>query len=208
MAKDEASNAGSRPLFSAPSEARTKTSDVLLSLADRALEPDLSLRTLTERLGDRTFGMLLILVAILSAVPVVSMLAGALVAVLGLQMAAGMKRAWLPGIILDRQLPGKTVRAALLAFEPKVRAAERYVRPRWRFTEAPIVDRLNGLVIALLGGVIALPIPLTNVGPAFVVVFMGVGLMERDGLVQLSSVILAVVASGAIYYFVLAGIVR
>ena len=175
----------------------------MLSLANRAQEPNLTLRTLTERLGDRTFGMLLVLVAILSAVPVVSMIAGALVALLGLQMAAGMTRAWLPRSILDRQLPGETVRVALLAFEPKVRAAERLVRPRWQFTEAPIVDRINGLIIALLGIIIALPIPLTNIGPAFVVIFMGIGLMERDGLVQLSAVVLALAATAAIYQFVL-----
>lgn len=179
---------------------------MLLWLADRAEEPDLSLRTLTERLGDRTFGMQLVLVAVISTLPFISVIAGALVLVLGLQMTAGMTRAWLPKIILDRQLPGETVRAALIAFEPRVRAAEKYVRPRWQFTEAPIVDRLNGLVITLLGVIIALPIPFANLGPAFIVIFMGIGLMERDGLVQLSSVVLAIAAMGAVYHFVLAGL--
>ena len=203
MLNERESEQNSRRLFSVPAEPRTRTSDVLLSLANQAKEPDLSLRTLIERLGDRTFGMLLVLLPILSAVPVVSIIAGALVAMLGLQMAAGMTRAWLPQAILDRPLPGETVRVALLAFEPKVRAAERIVRPRWHFTEAPIVDRINGLVITLLGIIIALPIPLANVVPAFVVIFMGIGLMERDGLVQLSAVVLALAATAAIYQFVL-----
>lgn len=149
--------------------------------------------------------MLLVLAAALSAVSVISMLAGALVAVLGVQMAAGMTRAWLPKSILDRQLRGETVRAALLAFVPKVRAMENFVRPRWQFSEAPIVDRVNGVVITLLGVIIALPIPLTNIGPAFVVIFMGVGLMERDGLIQLSAVALAILAVWVVYHFALMG---
>ncbi len=151
--------------------------------------------------------MLLVLVAILSAVPVVSLLSGALVAILGAQMAAGRTRAWLPRAVLDRELPGETVRAALLAFEPRVRAAEKWVRPRWKFSEAPIIDRLNGLVIVLLGMLIALPFPFTNLGPAFVVIFMGIGLMERDGLVQVSAVVMALAVISAIYHFILVGIV-
>lgn len=172
------------PLFTVPPEPRARTSDVILALAERAKLPDVTIRTLSERLGDRTFGMLLVLVAIFNVVPFVSALAGLLVVSLGLQMSFGMRRAWLPRWVLDHQLPAEKVRAALLVFEPKVRAIERYVRPRWQFTEAPIVDRMNGLVIALLGVIIALPVPFANMVPAIVVIVMGLGLMERDGVVQ------------------------
>lgn len=148
--------------------------------------------------------MLLVLVAIFNIIPFVSLIAGFLITILGLQMAAGMARAWLPGSILYRPLPADRVRSALLAFAPKVRAIERYVRPRWQFTEAPIVDRLNGIVIALLGIVISIPIPFTNLGPAFVVILMGLGLMERDGLVQLSAACMGLLAMAVVYYLVFA----
>jgi len=178
---------GPATLFAVPEAARSRTSDVLLALIERARQPDVTLRTLTDRLGDRTFGMLLILVAMFNLIPFISLFAGLLITVLGVQMALGMRRARLPKSILDRQLPPERVRQALAVFEPRVRAMERFVRPRWRFTEAPIVDRCNGLVIALLGLVVAIPFPFTNLGPALVVVIMGLGLMERDGLVQLGA---------------------
>lgn len=172
-------------LFEVPSQPRTRTSDVLLALAERSSQSKgVTLRNLTERLGDRTFGMLLVLFSIFNIIPFVSLFAGLFVVSLGLQMAVGMSQAWLPAFILDRTLPADRVRTAILAFEPKVRAIERYVRPRWKFSEAPIFDRINGLIIALLGMIIMIPLPLTNLGPALVVVVMGLGVMERDGLLQ------------------------
>lgn len=171
-------------LFTVPEEVRTRTSDVMLSLIDRAQQGDVTLRNLTERLGDRTFGMLLVLMAVFNLIPFVSMVAGIFVSLLGMQMAIGLKGAGLPKAILDRQLSPVHVIMALEKFEPKVRAIEKYIRPRWHFTEAPIIDRINGLVIMILGMIITLPIPFTNLFPALVVVLMGVGLLERDGLVQ------------------------
>ncbi|MDX1450968.1 MAG: exopolysaccharide biosynthesis protein [Oleiphilaceae bacterium] len=194
-------HAAQTPLFAVPAAKRSRTSDVLLELAEQCLQPTLTLRSMTERLGDRTFGMLLVLLAIFNIVPFVSLVAGLLIVSLGLQMAFGLRRVWLPKAIMDRALPQSSVRKALLAFEPRVRKIERYVRPRWHFTEAPIVDRINGFVIALLGAVITLPLPLTNLGPALVVVLMGLGLLERDGLVQLGAALLGIGAMLAVYVF-------
>lgn len=187
---------GRRPsqLLHVPDQPRSRTSDVLFSLADRAFSVDVSLRDLTERLGDRTFGMLLMLVAIFSIVPLVSLIAGLLVASLGVQMALGMRHPWIPERILDRRLPASHVRNALLTFAPRVRSMERFIRPRWQFSEAPIVDRINGIVITLLGCIIMLPLPFTNLPPAFIVIVMGVGLMERDGLIQASAALIGVIA--------------
>ncbi len=192
-----------QPLFEIPSEPRTRTSDVLLALAERSKESEITLRILSERFGDRTFGMLLVLFSIFNVIPFVSLFAGLFVVSLGLQMAAGMSRAWLPAAILDRRLPAERVRAALLAFEPKVRAIERYVRPRWRFSEAPIFDRINGLIIAFLGIIIMIPLPLTNLGPAFLVVFMGLGLLERDGLLQIIAACISLIMMTLITYLIL-----
>lgn len=196
---------GSPTLFTVPVEPRKRTSDVLLTLIESINPSSVTLRNLTERLGDRTFGMLLVLAAIFSAIPFVSLIGGLLIAILGLQMTIGLTNTWLPKSILDWQLPPDKVRKALSTFEPKVRSIERYVRPRWQFTEAPIVDRINGVIIAVLGMIITLPIPLTNLAPAFVVVFLGLGLMERDGLVQLSAAFMGLAALGTVYYHVFVG---
>lgn len=175
---------GPQDLFAIPPQARSRTSDVFGELADRARQGNVSLRILTERLGDRTFGVLLVMLAAFNVIPLVSLFSGLLIASLGLQMALGIRQAKLPNRILDWPLPAERVADTLVVFEQKIRLLERYIRPRWQFSEAPVVDRMNGLLIALLGLITALPLPLTNLGPALVVVVMGLGLLERDGLVQ------------------------
>ncbi len=185
-------------LFAVPQQPRSRTSDVFRELAERAAQGDVTLRTLTERLGDRTFGVLLVMFAAFNIIPLVSLISGLLVALLGLQMALGKRQARLPRRILDWPLPGDKVSAALFAFEKKIIVLERYIRPRWQFSEAPIVDRINGLLIASLGLIIALPLPFTNIGPAIVIVVMGLGLLERDGLVQVIAFSIGLLAVGLI----------
>ncbi|GAA4087555.1 exopolysaccharide biosynthesis protein [Zhongshania borealis] len=193
---------GAPKLFTVPAKPRTRTSDVLLTLIEFTNHPKVTLRSLTERFGDRTFGMLLVLVAIFSVIPFVSLIVGPLITLLGLQMAVGLTKTWLPRSVLDWQLSPEGVRTALCVFEPRVRAIERYVRPRWQFTEAPIVDRINGLIIVVLGMIIALPIPLANLGPALVLVLLGLGIMERDGLVKISAACMGLATLSVVYYLV------
>ncbi len=193
-------------IFTVPPQQRSRTSDVLLAMADQAREGPITLRSMTDRLGDRTFGVMLVMISAFNVIPIISMVAGPLVSVLGIQMFLGMNRARLPAAILDRELPPERVEAALRAMEPRVRAIERYVRPRWHFTEAPVVDRLNGLIIAVLGLVIAIPLPFTNIGPALVVIVMGLGLLERDGLVQVIAAGFGVVTPVMIYAFLANGL--
>ncbi len=193
-------------IFTVPPQQRSRTSDVLLAMADQAREGPITLRSMTDRLGDRTFGVMLVMISAFNVIPIISMVAGPLVSVLGIQMFLGMNRARLPAAILDRELPPERVEAALRAMEPRVRVIERYVRPRWHFTEAPVVDRLNGLIIAVLGLVIAIPLPFTNIGPALVVIVMGLGLLERDGLVQVIAAGFGVVTPVMIYAFLANGL--
>jgi hypothetical protein len=117
-------------------------------------------------------------------------------------MSVGGRQVRLPKFILDRPLPAIRVKGALLSMLPTVQTIERYVRPRLIFTEAPVVDRFNGVVIAVLGLVISLPIPFTNIIPAIVVIFMGIGLSERDGLVQILAACLGFVSMGLSFYFI------
>lgn len=191
-------------LFTVPTHHRSRTSAVIQALADRTHEGNVALGTLTERLGDRTFGILLVLIAAFNVIPFVSLFSGLLVSILGFQMFLGMRRARLPKVILNWDLPPDRVRAALLLFEPRIRAIEKYIRPRWQFAEAPIVDRINGLVIAILGIIVALPLPFLNLAPAIVIVVMGLGLLERDGLVQFVALGFGLVSMALIYYLLFA----
>ncbi len=189
-----------QPIFSVPEQPRRRTSYVLAGLADRCKDDTVTLRRLMDGLGDRTYGIALILLAAFNVIPFVSMFSGLLVSLVGLQMVLGLKRLHLPRRVLDYPLPAVRVRAALTLFSDKVLRLEQWIRPRWQFTEAPVVDRVNGLVVSLLGLVITLPIPFANLGPALVVVVMALGLLERDGVVQIA----ALMVGGGLLMFVFA----
>ncbi|WP_046030861.1 exopolysaccharide biosynthesis protein [Vibrio vulnificus] len=192
-----------KALFAVPENQRSRTSDVIVELIKQAQSPGITLRNLTDRLGDRTFGMLLMLIALFNVLPLVSIIGGILIATLGLQMIWGRRKAWLPSVILDRELPNDKVQAILRTFEPKVRKLEQYIYPRIQYMEAPVVDQVNGCIILLLGLLISLPFPFTNIAPAFVVMIMGLGLMERDGLLQIGSFLLGMLSIGGIGYFLI-----
>lgn len=110
-----------------------------------------------------------------------------------------MRQAWLPKMIFNWPLPVNYVRSALLIFEPKNRLIESYIRSRWHFTEAPVVDPINGLVITIVCIIVAFPTPFANLGPALVIIIMGLGLLERDGLVQFVAITLGFIAMALIY---------
>ena len=189
-------------LFTVPDKHRSRTSDVMLYLIERTDAKEVTLSSLTHRLGDRTFGILLLLMAVFNLIPIISILSGLLVAILGLQLALGFQEAKLPNFVLTKRLPAKQVRAALNVFLPKIKSLERYIKPRWHFTEAAIFDRINGVILMLVGLMILLPIPLANVIPAFVVFLMGLGLLERDGLLQMLALCLSFLTGVLIYLFV------
>jgi len=174
----------------------------MLYLIERTDAKEVTLSSLTHRLGDRTFGILLLLMAVFNLIPIISILSGLLVAILGLQLALGFQEAKLPNFVLTKRLPAKQVRAALNVFLPKIKSLERYIKPRWHFTEAAIFDRINGVILMLVGLMILLPIPLANVIPAFVVFLMGLGLLERDGLLQMLALCLSFLTGVLIYLFV------
>ncbi len=109
---------------------------------------------------------------------------GFVVLLIGAQLGLG-RRPWLPKRILQRELPARFIARLLGAASRLVRWLEVLLRPRLDFLhEQWIYRRIAGTLIMLSGLLLLLPlpIPLTNTLPAFTVVLLAAGAMERDGL--------------------------
>ena len=153
----------------------------------RVKDKSLTLAELKQALKGRGSAILLILLALpfcFVAIPGLSMPFGIAIGLIGASLAIG-REPWLPRFIMHRRL--STARSAqLLAAAIKVaRQLERFVRPRFAFLHAgPGMLRLIGLgiVIASLGLMLPLPIPFSNSIPAWAVVLLAIGMMEKDGL--------------------------
>ncbi|WP_053096178.1 exopolysaccharide biosynthesis protein [Frateuria defendens] len=187
-----------------------RTTEILTDALTAQDGERIALGTLMAPLQRRAFGFLLLLLAIPNFIPVplgVGGVMGVLVVALGLQMLAGLERPWLPGWLARRMLP----RAALLRFlariAPFTRWLERLCQPRLeRLTVRPLTIA-SGLVMVLLGLLLALPIPFTNYLFGGLLLAFAFALIERDGALLLGvwAITLTCVALSATFSHALAG---
>lgn len=153
----------------------------------RVKDQALTLAELKQALKGRGSAMLLILLALpfcFVAIPGLSMPFGIAICLIGACQAIG-REPWLPRFIMHRRLSTARSAQLLTGAIKAARQLEKYVRPRLAFLHAgPGMLRLIGfgIVIAGLGLMLPLPIPFSNSIPAWAVVFLAIGMMEKDGL--------------------------
>lgn len=163
-----------------------KTSDVFLGLKTLGEGDRIPLGTLTEALGDRAFGLLVLIFAlpnIIPMIPGVSTVSGVVIALVGLQMLVGRRAPWLPASIAERSLPREQLVSMIDRTIGWVRRLEQVARPRWAgMIRGPMRFAL-GAMFVLLGGILALPLSwIGNFPPGVALVVLSVGFLEEDGL--------------------------
>ena len=181
----------------APPQPRLSTD--LEMLHARLKGKSLTLAELKQALKGRGSAILLILLALpfcFIAIPGLSTPFGIAICLIGAWLIIG-REPWLPRFIMRRRL--STARLdQLLSGSIKVACKlEKFARPRLAFLHAgPGMLRLIGLgiVIAGLGLMLPLPIPFSNSMPAWAVVLLAIGMMEKDGLCVLLGHLAAIVA--------------
>lgn len=192
---------------------KTRASDVLSAMAG-ADEPRLSLDELLGRLGDRGFGMVLLILGLLNCMPLppgVSTIFGATMMLVAVQLAIGRHRLWLPAALRRRSVERSSFRAVVVRVVPVLRKVEALCRPRASWLASGPFERLIGAIVLVLAFVITLPIPVIgNIPPGIAVAVLAISLIERDGYAVLAGMAIGVVAFlinvGVVGAFVVAGI--
>ena len=166
---------------------QSRLSTDLEALRSRMKDQSLTLGEFKRALRGRGSAMLLVLLAIpfcFVAIPGLSIPFGIAICCIGARMMIG-REPWLPRSILHRRLSTARSHQLLTGAIKLARMLESFVRPRFGFLHAgPIMPRVTGLgiVIASLGLMLPLPIPFSNSIPAWAVVLLAIGTMEKDGL--------------------------
>jgi hypothetical protein len=189
--------------------ALTHASVVLQQLRAEAPRDYVSLGWLMGRLHKRSFGMIMLLLALVAAVPGVSIFAGLLLMIPALQMVAGKPAPIFPRGIAARPLPTRRLDVLMQRAIPVLRYLERMIHPRWP-TPLEGTKRLVGVIVVMLNSVLVLaPIPLTNVVPALVIALISLAYLEEDGLVLsialLAAIIVMTIAGAVVWETVLGG---
>lgn len=150
---------------------------------------DLRFADLLAGLGRRAFGMMLFVASLPAFIPVPGVagaISGPLCALVGLQLLVGLRKPWLPGFIARRG----PKRASLVKFDnmlsPWLARLERLVRPRMtQVLDHRLAAMFTGLLLTVLGLLLALPIPFTNYLFGALMVVFALALLERDGALML-----------------------
>src|SRR5262249_34611020 len=171
----------------------TPASVVLEQLHDAAPTDQFSLRWLMGRLQKQSFGLIMLMLAIVAIAPGISVLGGLLLLIPALQMIAGRSAPIFPRWIADRPLPTRHLGPVVQRAISVLKYLEKVVRPRCP-SPPELTKRIVGIFVVLLSArLLLMPVPLSNILPAVLMALISLGYLEEDGVVLAISLLAAVV---------------
>jgi hypothetical protein len=182
-----------------------RTSEMIAALPDAFVEETITVGDLVAALRNRVFGLGILLFSIPNIFPMppgIPAISGAILMLMGMQLAVGRDSLWLPATLRRRNLTRSMLRTLADKSMPWIKRFERYSKPRLDAFATPKASRVVGVLICLLGFVLFLPFPLLgNIPPGIACCVLGMGLVERDGVIVLlgfvSTAIALVITAGA-----------
>lgn len=179
---------------------RLPTSVILERLMHEAPPGTVSLGWLVDRLGPRSFGLVLLLLGLLALLPGIAIAAGVLLAIPASQMLRGHAAPVFPERLARRGLPTRRLAALIRRAVPALRRMERVMRPRFP-TPFQATKRMVGALMLLLGALLlATPVPLSNIPYGIAIILLAFAYLEEDGIalcIALGLAVLALVAGAA-----------
>ena len=163
-----------------------KLSADLTAILRRVETGPMNLGDILLQLKGRGFAVLILLLTLPFSpplsIPGLSTPIGLAIAFLAARMALG-HRVWLPSALLEKPIPSKVIVFAVRAGIKLTRVLEKFARPRIGILHGHgISRRLVGLAVFVAAIALCLPPPMLNVLPAWAIIFLCAGLMERDGI--------------------------
>jgi hypothetical protein len=157
--------------------------------------PTATLGDIVDRLDERAFGLLFIILALPCSIPFVYILPQVFslpMLALAAQMAAGRKTPWLPESFRRRSFPLATFRDVVERSEKYVGWFEALARPRLRPVTGHGGARFIGALLLIPIASILFPMIGTNTVPGIGVCIVALGLIERDGVLVILGLLVGV----------------
>lgn len=153
-----------------------------------------SMRAMAQAHGPEAHGTLLLLLAMpcLLPVPGVGTVLGLGMAALAVAMWRGHCTPCLPQRVAELELPRHWAQRVLRGLASAYALAGRHARARLSHLATSGRRSATALAVGLMAAIVVMPIPFGNLLPAVALVFIGLGLVFRDGL----AVILGLLMSG------------
>lgn len=161
---------------------------ILRTSRDQHLAGSLTLGNLLSALGEASFGWAIVvfsLVTLLPLPPGATLITAVPLLVTTAQMMLGYQYVRLPARLAGLRIEQAKLRRTVLKMRPVTRRLERVLTPRYSVVFARRHERPMGLLLFVVAFALFLPVPLSGWFPAISLFAVGVGLVERDGLVCL-----------------------
>lgn len=174
-------------------------SSTLREVADGLPEGQVSVRYLLSIIGEHSMLLLCIILTIpfLTPIPLpgVSTVFGAIIMLVAFGIILN-RVPWLPKVVLDRPIASQQLGAVMHSGANLSARIERWVKPRMlKLSGSTSVNRINGLLLLLGGTMLIMPlpfIPLSNMIPGYGILFLAIGMLQRDGYLILLGYLLNV----------------
>lgn len=185
-----------------------KLSEELADLRTSAGMRAITLREVIQTLGGRAYLLLVLLLSIPFITPIplpgLSTPFGLAIVLISFRLSLG-QRPWLSKNLQRKELPAGFISKVFGFSEKVLRLFEKFLRPRLTFLiDTPLLAQLHAvlMLIAALALLLPLPIPFSNSFPAWTILLLAAGLLERDGLFILAGYVVFV---AGVFFFIFLG---
>ncbi len=175
------------------------TSILLAGLVLKAPADQVTLDWLVGELRERSFGVVMLVMALIALIPGGSTFVGFLLTYPAVQMILARPGPTLPQFIAQRRLPTKGLAKVFRRAAVVLKWLEQFVRPRWR-TPFVATKRVVGVVVLLLAPTLIWPFPFSHIIPSLVVALLALAYLEEDGVllcVALAAAVLSLAITAA-----------
>ena len=152
--------------------------------------------------------MLIVILGVPNCIPMpppIPILCGFLLIGVAIQIGFGRKSPWAPQVVLARSVAQNDVRRAAERAMPIVRKMERFSQPRLQWVSPTLSSALIALLLVTLAIGIITAAPFIGQIPWWLAVcLLGLGLVERDGVLVIAAMIAAVIGASLSAGFVYA----
>ena len=186
-----------------------KISELVAALAHEHTRGRITFAEIIERLGDRSYGLLILTFAlpmvVAGGIPGISTLFGVPLIYISAQLALGFSQPRFPRYLLTRSVDARDFNKAIDRLVPVVVRIEKYLRSRFPALVTPLAERLMGAISLLMAIILALPIVFANGPTALAMTLFAVAILERDGLFVILGVIVSIVSTAIAVTVITAG---
>jgi hypothetical protein len=178
-----------------------RTSAMLLK-AVRGESERITIGDIVNALDARAFGLATLIFSLPSIVPMppgVPTVVGIALLIVSIQMVFGRQELWLPRLLSKRSFSRKALVSAFEKMVPRLEWVEKIAKPRFTILTGRMGTILIGVVVLFMAIILILPLPPGgNFPPALACAVLGMGLVERDGVIVLLGLIASVAATVAV----------